>query len=152
MPLFEGAGEATVVANKLRESLRAQAVETAMLRQDLLGRKLTAKREVEFLKNRLAQTERDLVKERAAARTHKEDKDIQLSEMASTIRILGGRGEFARATGRAQKDVGYYRIRAPIKPITLGQLAGIATGAPPPSQGPSAAPAPPQTRTLAPDN
>ena len=58
----------------------------------------------------------------------------------------------ARATGRTPDEVGYYRIRAPIKPITLGQLAGIATGAPPPSQGPSAAPAPPQTRKVAPDN
>jgi NADPH-dependent 2,4-dienoyl-CoA reductase/sulfur reductase-like enzyme len=31
----------------------------------------------------------------------------------------------AKATGLTQKEVGYYRIRTPLKPITLGELASI---------------------------
>ena len=110
VPLFEGQGEAMVVANKLRESLREQAVETAMLRQELLGRKLTAKREVEFLKSRLEQTERELVKVSGAARAHKDDKEIQINEMASTIRVLSGRGEMHAQTAAARQDLQSERL------------------------------------------
>ena len=110
VPLFEGQGEAMVVANKLRESLREQAVETAMLRQELLGRKLTAKREVEFLKSRLEHTERELVKVSGAARAHKDDKEIQIAEMASTIRVLSGRGEMHAQTAAARQDLQSERL------------------------------------------
>jgi hypothetical protein len=47
---------------------------TAPSTQDLLGRQLTFKREVDAFKDRLAQSERDLVKVTTAARLHKGDK------------------------------------------------------------------------------
>ena len=110
VPLFEGRGEAVLVANKLRESLREQAVETALLRQELLGRKLTAKREVEFLKGRLEQLERELVKVAGAARTHKEDKEIQIAEMVSSIRVLSGRGDMHAQLTAARQDLQSERL------------------------------------------
>ncbi|MCK7613861.1 hypothetical protein M0H32_16965 [Roseibium sp. CAU 1639] len=32
----------------------------------------------------------------------------------------------AAETGRSQEDTGYYRIRPPLKPVTLGELAVLA--------------------------
>jgi hypothetical protein len=32
----------------------------------------------------------------------------------------------ARTTGRSHQDAGYYRIRSPLKPITIGELASAA--------------------------
>ena len=31
----------------------------------------------------------------------------------------------ARATGRSPEEVGYYRIRTPVKPITVGELSEL---------------------------
>jgi hypothetical protein len=31
----------------------------------------------------------------------------------------------AHATGRSPADIGYYRLRYPVKPLTLGELASI---------------------------
>jgi hypothetical protein len=32
----------------------------------------------------------------------------------------------AQATGCSSQDAGYYRIRSPLKPITIGELASVA--------------------------
>jgi bacterioferritin-associated ferredoxin len=34
----------------------------------------------------------------------------------------------AEATGVTRNDVGYYRLRSPLKPVTLGELASLASG------------------------
>lgn len=34
----------------------------------------------------------------------------------------------AEANGRSEDETGYYRIRAPIKPVTLGELAQMQEG------------------------
>jgi hypothetical protein len=33
----------------------------------------------------------------------------------------------ARARNASPGEIGYYRIRPPLKPLTLGELAGLAT-------------------------
>ena len=41
----------------------------------------------------------------------------------------------AQATGRAPEQVGYFRIRAPLKPVTLGEIAALADSAETPREG-----------------
>jgi hypothetical protein len=49
---------------------------------------------------------------------------------------LAAAAVLARASGRSMAEVGYLRVRPPIKPITVGELAGLEGVGPPPAMGP----------------
>ncbi len=55
---------------------------------------------------------------------------------------LAAAGILAAATGRSMAEVGHLRIRPPIKPVTVGELAGLEGIGPPPAAGPSMPTAP----------
>jgi hypothetical protein len=100
-----GEGQAIVMSKKLRENLRAQAIELTSIRQELLGRQLTFKREAEVLKERVVQSERELGRVTSAARLHKEDKEMKIAEMAATIHMLTGKGDMYGQAAAARQDL-----------------------------------------------
>ena len=56
-------------------------------------------------------------------------KPFKLDEVREALTAVGIQGltvteVMAQARGVPPADVGYYRIRPPIKPVTLGELAG----------------------------
>jgi chromosome segregation ATPase len=98
-------GQAVVVSKQLRENLRALAIELTSIRQELLGRQLTFKREAEALKERVLQSERELGRVTSTARLHKEDKEMKIAEMAATIHMLTGKGDMFGQAAAARQDL-----------------------------------------------
>jgi hypothetical protein len=90
---------------KLRDNLRAQAIELVSLRQDILGRKLSNSKELEIVKEQLDLCRREVIRMTALARTHKGDKEVKISEMAVTIRTLSARGDMHTQVAATRQDL-----------------------------------------------
>lgn len=97
--------EANAQLTKLRDNLRAQAIELVTLRQDILGRKLTNSKELEMVKEQLDLCRREVIRMTALARTHKGDKEVKISEMAVTIRTLSARGDMHSQVASTRQDL-----------------------------------------------
>jgi hypothetical protein len=69
--------DAMVKLSSLKANLSAQAIEIASLRQELLGRKLSYRTEVESLKEQLDLANRESLRLNSLIRTHRGDKETR---------------------------------------------------------------------------
>lgn len=97
------------VANQ-RESLRAQAVELASVRQMLLQHQLNSKYEVEKLKDQLATAQRENIQLVSTVRNQKNDKEIRINELTNTVRQLSSKGDTYALLVAARQELETERV------------------------------------------
>lgn len=97
--------EATIRINKQRDTIHNMAVEIASLRQELLGKQLSNKKETDTLRTEVEETRREINRLQAYNRIHKSDRDIRLAEMAGTIRVLSARSDIHSQLVVARQEV-----------------------------------------------
>jgi chromosome segregation ATPase len=81
------------------------ATEIASLRQALLGKQLSSKKETESLRAEIDEVRRECNRLQAYNRIHKSDRDIRLSEMTGTIRVLSARSDIHSQLVAARQEV-----------------------------------------------
>lgn len=96
--------------NKYKEIIRNQAIELANARQELIGKKLVYQREISALREQLDCAERETNRLNQQLRNQRTDKDIKLTEMSSTIRILSQRGELQSVVVGVRQELEAERI------------------------------------------
>ena len=96
----------------LKANLSAQAIEIACLRQELLGRKLSNKTESASLKEQIELLQRETARLNTIIRTHRGDKEVRLTEMATTIRSLSARSDTHSQLASARQELEAEKVAA----------------------------------------
>ena len=73
--------------------------------QELIGRKLTYKKEIDNIKDQNEQFQREIVRLQAQSRIHRADKDLKINELAATVRTLSVRGDMHAQAAAARQEV-----------------------------------------------
>jgi hypothetical protein len=98
-------GDLLADVQRLREQLRESGTDLASTRQELLGRRLAARREHESLREQLYESHREVKRLQAHARAHKGDGEVKIAELNATIRMLSARTDMHAQVAAARQDL-----------------------------------------------
>jgi len=98
-------GDLLADVQRLREQLRESGTDLATTRQELLGRRLAARREHESLREQLYESHREVKRLQAHARAHKGDREVKIAELNATIRMLSARTDMHAQVATARQDL-----------------------------------------------
>ena len=73
--------------------------------QNALGNQLSSKREIDNLHNDLDSSKRECIRLQCQLKTGKADRDIRITEMSSTIRVLSARSDIHTQLVQAKQEV-----------------------------------------------
>jgi chromosome segregation ATPase len=101
----DGEEDMHAAAERMRRQLRVQAIELSTLRQDVLGKKLSSRKEVEALKEELFNANRELARLQAFSRSHREDREVKIAGLQTTIRTLSARSDMHAELTAARQEL-----------------------------------------------